>query len=135
MKTEDENTKLENKEETIVRITVTKEADKELDLRVTEVNDGFTAGRVSKQDLASWLIMNFKDLSGGEYIEKVRADFFNELARFKTLLKMAQQSGGLTPYIRKALKELTDEAPKPKKTKKNLKTNHIIDIVAERDAA
>lgn len=130
-----EQIKTENKEENIVRITITKDAEKELDQAVVEVNDGFTAGRVSKQDLASWLVTNFKELCGGDYVEKVRADFFNELARFKSLLKLAQQSGGLTPEIKKALKELSDDTQKPKKVKKNLKSNHIIDMVEIKDAA
>jgi hypothetical protein len=131
----DDQIKTENKDDNILRITITKEADKELERLVVEINDGFTAGRVSKQDVASWFFMNFKELCDSDYINKIRADFFNELARFKNLFKLAQQSGSITPEIRKALKELSDDAAKPKKVKKNLKLEYIKDISPGEGAA
>jgi len=131
----DVDLKQESKDDNILRITVTKEADRELEQVVAEINNGFTAGRVSKQDVASWFLMNFKELCDCDYVGKIRADFFNELTRFKNLLKLAQQAGGLTPEIRKELRELSDNAPKPKKAKKNLKSDYIKDIHTNEDAA
>lgn len=131
----DDQIKTENKDDNILRITITKEADKELEKLVVEVNDGFTAGRVSKQDVASWFFMNFKELCDNDYVDKIRTDFFNELARFRNLFKLAQQSGRITPEIRKALKELSDDAPKPKKVKRNLKSEYIKDIHSDEGAA
>ena len=130
-----EELKTESRDENIVRITITKEADGETDKIVSLVNDGFDGGKISKQDLASWILTNFMELVPIDFIEKVRSEFFNELVRFKNLLKLAQQSGGLTPDIKKALKELSDDTQKQKKTKKNLKNNYIIDIVKKEDAA
>lgn len=130
-----EEVKTESKEENIVRITITKEADYETDKIVALVNDGFDGGRVSKQDLASWILMNFTVLVSGDFVERVQSEFFNELVRFKNLLKLAQRSGGITPEIRKALKEISEDAAKPKKQKKTLNKNNIIDMVKDEDAA
>ncbi len=66
---------------------------------------------------------------------KIRDEFFNELARFKSLLKLAQQAGGLTAEIKKALKDLTDDAAKTKKVKKSLKMNTINDSVQNKEIA
>ncbi len=130
-----EGIKTEVKEENIVRITITKEADYEADKIVALVNDGFDGGRISKQDLASWILTNFTAIVSGDFIEKVRFEFFNELVRFKNLLKLAQQSGGITPDIRRALKEISEDAVKPRKQKKTLIKNNIIDMVKREDAA
>jgi hypothetical protein len=129
----EEEVKVENKEENIVRITITKDADNEADKIVASVNDGFDGGRVSKQDVASWVLMNFAGLAGADFVQRIRSEFFNELVRFKNLLKQAQQSGGITPEIRQALKSLSDDAGKPKNEKKRLKKSHIIDMNQSKD--
>ncbi len=55
-------------------------ADQVLDRMVIQVNDGFTGGKISKTDLASWIIRYFEnhDLEGN--LEKIRKDHFDQVA-------------------------------------------------------
>ena len=127
--------KIAKEEELVSRITVTNEALEALDKLLNEVNEGFDAGRVSKQDLAGWILVNFKSLVEENYVDKIRSEFFNELVRFKSLLKLAQLSGEITPDIKKALRELGENVAKPKKVKKPLKKDHIIDMNCRKEVA
>lgn len=64
--------RLQNTEEALAKIAITKEADRYLIEILNRVNSEFEAGRVSKQDLLSWMVLKFaKDVSEND-IESVK---------------------------------------------------------------
>ena len=78
------------------KISVTKKSDEALDRMLSKVNDGFMGGRITKQQLASWLIERFEAKSFEKSIEVIRRENFDELAYLEGVLKtakMKQRSG------------------------------------------
>ena len=68
---------MNNKEEVVAKITVTKEAEEAVSLVVGKVNDGFEAGRVNRQDVASWILSRFVEFCSDADVQQIRAAFFN----------------------------------------------------------
>lgn len=94
---------MSQKEEVIAKITVTKEAEEAVSQIVNKVNDGFEAGRVNRQDVASWIInRSFETFSDVE-IQQIRAAFFNEIMLLEAILKKAKQGGSVPSELKTAL--------------------------------
>ena len=94
---------MSQKEEVIAKITVTKEAEEAVSQIVTKVNEGFEAGRVNRQDVASWIISRFIETFSDVEIQQIRAAFFNEIALLEAILKKAKQSGSVPSELKTAL--------------------------------
>lgn len=90
-------------EETITKITVTKQAEEAVSQIVSRVNDGFDAGRVNRQDIASWILTHFLETFSDEETQKIRTAFFNEIALLEAILKRAKQGGSLPSDLKTAL--------------------------------
>ena len=91
--------------ENIVKITVTKEAGNRLNEILAKVNEGFDAGKVTRQDVASWMIERFeKSLSENE-IQTIRKEFFSETVLLESILKKAKSTGDVPEFLRDALKK------------------------------
>jgi hypothetical protein len=82
-----------NKEEVVAKITVTREAEEAVSQVVGKVNEGFEAGRVNRQDVASWILSRFIESFSDSDVQQIRAAFFNEIALLEAILKRAKQSG------------------------------------------
>lgn len=101
----EENTKntISYAEEALAKIAITKEADRHIIELLNRVNTEFEAGRVSKQDLLSWIVLKFaKDISDAD-IENIRVDHFDEMAFFHFLYKRAKKTGVVPLEFKKAL--------------------------------
>ena len=71
---------MKNLKELDAKIQISKKADDALMDFVGKVNDGFSGGRVSRSEAASWIIM--RTVSGGgldRIIDEIRRDHFDEV--------------------------------------------------------
>jgi hypothetical protein len=69
------------------------------------VNEGFGAGKVNRQDIASWIIDRFKKSFSDSDIQQIRKDFFSEKVLLESILKQAKASGDVPDFLREALKK------------------------------
>jgi hypothetical protein len=128
-----ENTEDRKAVETVVKITISKESEQRLADVLERVNDGFEAGKVNRQDLASWVIRRFAEECDADIIKAIRQEYFDEFAFLEGILKRSKETGKLPPELRNALKQhLGVEAPS-RKGKKNLTANYINDVNMESD--
>lgn len=119
---------MSNKEEVVAKITVTKEAEEAVSQIVSRVNEGFEAGRVNRQDVASWIISRFIEIFSDVEIQQIRSAFFNEIALLEAILKKAKQSGNIPTELKAALMGQMTMAPAPsKKGKRSLTRESIND--------
>ena len=90
--------------QTQFRLVLTKDSMEALDVVVGLVNEGFTAGLVSRSDLAGYLFKNAsRSLSKAELV-KVRAAFFDERKALEHLIRESESTGKLPEELRKLLK-------------------------------
>lgn len=115
-----------NKEEVVAKITVTKEAEEAVSQIVCRVNEGFEAGRVNRQDVASWIISRFIEVLSDIEIQQIRSAFFNEIALLEAILKKAKQSGNIPTELKAALMGQMTMAPAPSKKGKRPLTRESI---------
>ena len=118
---------LKTEEETSAKITVTKAAEKAVSEVVLRVNDGFDAGRVNRQDVASWILLKFKETFGIEEIGHIRAIHIDEIAFLESLLKKAKESGKVPTQVRELLRLHIGNDLASKKNKKVLFAEGIND--------
>lgn len=86
----------------IAKIGVSTDADQALDRMLSKSNDGFTGGRVSKNDLASWIVLHFENHGFDNALEKIRKDHFDQVAYLESVvkeMKQARKSGAAMPDI------------------------------------
>ncbi len=128
---------MNNKEEVVAKITVTKEAEEAVSQIVSRVNEGFEAGRVNRQDVASWIISRFIEVFSDIEIQQIRSAFFNEIALLEAILKKAKQSGNIPTELKVALMGQITMAPTPsKKSKRSLTRESINDgLLKDEEAA
>ncbi len=108
-------------EETVVKITVTKQAEEAVSHVVNKVNDGFDAGRVNRQDVTSWILTRFVETFSDIDVQQIRAAFFNEIALLEAILKRAKQNGNLPPELKTALMgQINLQPTESRKTKRGL---------------
>lgn len=114
-----EKTNLRETNEEIVKITITKEAGENLNQFLVQVNEGFEAGKVNRQDIASWIICYFKKSFGESEIQQIRKEFFKESTLLQAIIKKAKTTGDMPDFIREALlKHWSGETPSKKATKR-----------------
>jgi len=63
----------------ITKIGVTHAADQALDRMLAAVKEGYSAGKVTKNDLASWIMVRFEQRSFQSQIENIRKDHFDNV--------------------------------------------------------
>ncbi len=123
--------------EKITRLVVTKEADAAVSSVVDAVNEGFEAGRATKIDVASYMLLWFKNNAPDEVKLALRMTLANEMTMLESLVKKARTSGSLPPALRDALAQhfFGSDSAAPKKVKKDLKSKGITDRHNESEAA
>ncbi|HAR43296.1 MAG TPA: hypothetical protein DCS07_11820 [Bdellovibrionales bacterium] len=120
----------ERKAEEVVKITISKDAEVNLVRILERVNDGFEAGRINRQELASWALMRFAEDCADDTIRSIRMEYFDEMAFLESILKKSKESGKLPPEIKNALKQhmgIENQAKRP--VKKTLTTSYTNDVV------
>lgn len=136
--TEDKEQK--SKEETSKkegRIVVSLEAEAVVAEFADAVNDGFDAGRATRFDVASFMILWFKAHAPDDVILEIRRRSANAFSMLDAVQKKYKAIGELPPDIQAVLdRHFFGEGGKDqKKAKKNLKTEYITDIHRESDEA
>lgn len=112
----------------LAKIAINKDADRALSDVIGRVNDGFDAGRATKQEVASHIILSFsKDCTESD-IHGIRALFFNPILLMEATLKKAKETGVLPGSLRELLfEQFTASQSVAKKSKKSLSHNIIKD--------
>ena len=122
----------ELKTEEIVKITIGKKAESELMKVVEKVNHGFDAGKVNRQDLASWALIQFASMCDSEMIKVIRQDHFDEFAVLEAILKRGKEQGKLPTELRNILRQqMTSDLPSRKSTKKQLTSGYINGVIKD----
>lgn len=78
--------------EQLPKIAITTESEKVLDDMYTRVNKGFSSGRVTKTQLASWILSYFHADAFAKQLDKIRADYFDEIAHLEAVVKQMKQA-------------------------------------------
>ena len=97
------------------KIALSQDSDQILNQAIDQINQGFLGGRVTKFDLASWIIQDSLQHLTDSKIESIRKQFFNELFYLETIVKLNRSQGQskLTPEQIEILRTLA--APETKK--------------------
>ena len=99
------------------KITVTVVAEKQLDEMVSKVNEGFAGGRVTRQDLGTWIVGYFQKSCFDECLEMIRAAHFDQLAYLESVVKqakLARKNGEASPDLKTLLSTVMTAAPQRK---------------------
>ncbi len=125
------------KSDDLAKIAISREADVALVEIIEKINDGFDGGKATKQDVTSFIVLDFfKELSDS-HIHKLRVSFFDPITMMEATLKKAKETGILPESVKELfLKQFADSAHTVRKPKKNLKSDVIIDnILNEQEVA
>jgi len=104
-----------------LRLTINGAAEAALTKAVDRINEGFSGGKINRNQLAIWAIQRFaEDLDDGE-IKDIRSEHLDEFSALDAVLRRAKESGQLPPELKAFIhKQLGfDDAPK-KKGKKDV---------------
>ena len=115
------------------RMVVSPEAEAAVTELANAVNEGFDAGRATRYDVASFMILWFKNNASDDVIFELRRRSANAFSMLDAVQKKYKAIGELPPDIQAVLdKHFFGETVKePKKTKKNLKQECITDTLKE----
>ena len=120
--------------EEIVKITVSKEAEEKLMNVIEKVNNGFDAGKVNRQDVASWALTYFANNCDSEVIKAIRQDHFDEFTVLESILRRGKEQGKIPVEIRNILRQQMTSDLSPRKTvKKQLTSDYVNDVVQENE--
>ena len=119
------------KSDDLAKIAISREADVALVEIIEKINDGFDGGKATKQDVTSFIVLDFfKELSDS-HIHKLRVSFFDPITMMEATLKKAKETGILPESVKELfLKQFADSAHTVRKPKKNLKSDVIIDNIS-----
>jgi chromosome partitioning protein len=105
------------------KIATSVDADQALDRILSKVNDGFNGGRVTKNDLASWIIKDFEGRTD-KFLEKIRKDHFDVVAYAESVvqeMKKARKAGASRDEIASMFSPISTEI-KTSSARKNLRS-------------
>jgi hypothetical protein len=74
------------------KIGISKNSDQTIDRMLLKVNEGFAGGRVTKAELASWVICYFETHMLESAIEKIRKDYFDQVTYLESVIKEMKQA-------------------------------------------
>ena len=129
---ETRNSKQEDLE--ILRIGISRASERALMEIMDQVNHGFIGGKVSKSQMANWILKRFKEELDDSLIKDIRADHFDEVAVLESILRKARESGKVPTEFRHLLqREVGLDVSAKKKPKQALTENGINDVVSMTD--
>jgi len=135
MKEENTETTEQNKkpEDNLAKIAITKEADRALIDVVSRVNESFDAGKATKLEVTSQIILNFAKACVEADIHAMRTLFFDPVTVLDSMTKKAKETGTVPDHIRQYLYEqfmATSANQRPaKKSKKVLKGEALFESI------
>ena len=106
------------------KIAVLPSAEEALDRMVKAANQDFLGGRITKHQLASWLITRFEGDLFKRNIESLRHDNFDQVAYLEAVTKKIKKAGkeGIETNLEDLLTPLVS---KPKRLSKRIKEKEI----------
>ena len=119
----DSTTDLEN----AVKITITKEAAQHLKDFVNKANDGFEAGQVHRQDVASWVLTKFISSATENEVSELRSAHYNDATMLEAMYRRMKETGVVPDFLRDALRGHFASPEDSKKQKKALTRKSIND--------
>ena len=126
------------KEDDLAKIAISKEADRALVELMSRIGDGFDAGRLTKQDIASQIILRFTANYTELDIHAMRVRIFDPILALEAKLKKAKETGIVPDSIRNLMLDefMADKpASNAKGSKRTLNQNNIKDIVSSNEEA
>lgn len=135
MKEEKKNENQDNKNEieSVIKITIARDLAEGLTELAKQVNDGFAAGRVHRQDVASFIIAKFLRTHTESDVQQIREAHYDDGAMFDTIYRKMRETGDVPEFLREAMrKHFRGLGEGPKKSKKQL-TNEYITSVQDKD--
>lgn len=99
--------------ETFAKAVLTSEADRDLVSMVKETNNGFSSGRVTKNQLLSWIVRSFRRKHFDKEMEQIRAEHFDKIAHLNSVIKAIKEAAANGQEIE------MDELLSPLKTKRS----------------
>jgi hypothetical protein len=127
---EQEIDEINNGKEEILRITVSRIGERSLSEITEQVNDGFIGGKVSKVQMANWILKRFRDDLDDSMIKDIRGDHFDELMVLESILKKARETGKVPTEFKYLLqKQIGLDVSAKKKAKPALTENCINDVI------
>lgn len=123
--------------ENIVKITITKEAGEILAGFVDRANEGFAAGKITRQDFASFLIEKAKAWLTEKDYTQLRHAHYDDVSMFEAMYRRMRETGEIPDFMREAMrKQFQGIDDTVKKSKKTLTKEDINDGLKEcEDAA
>lgn len=116
--------------ENIVKITITKKSAEVLAELMDRVNHGFWAGKITRQDIASYILENSAQSFSEKQIASVRSLHYDENHMLEAAYRTMRETGEVPEFLREALKKQfqgNDESSK--KSKKSLNKEYISDVL------
>lgn len=133
MSEEMHNSSIKKSDENLAKIAITKDADRALAEILSKVNTGFDAGRATKQEIASHIILQYAKDCTDQEVHGLRAQFFNPILLMEATLRRAKETGEIPAQLKTLLFEqfAANQILQPiaKRGKKNLKSDIIKDNV------
>ena len=124
------------KSDEMAKIAISREADLGLVDIISKINDGFEGGKATKQEVTSYIVLEFHKRLNESELLKIRQLFFDPFVMMEATLKKAKETGILPESVRDVLyQEFVNHSQSSKKQKKSLKLEGIIDRHNESEAA
>lgn len=105
------------------KVTLSVDSDALLDRIIVQTNDGFTGGRLTKQDGLSWIVRYFFENQFERNIDRLRTDHFDRVTHVDNLLKRIKQArhkGAQDEEAELQLKQMVEGAEKPRERQPRL---------------
>lgn len=132
---DNKNTKTrEPKTEDNHRVSISRTADAALAMIVERINDGFDGGKISRTNVANWIIQKFQASMSETDIREIRAEHFDELAVLEAVYMRARRGGQVPPELKAFLQKQIGLDDAPKKKKKPLQSDVTNDYIEEEGA-
>ena len=117
----------------LAKIAISKDADRAVSEILSRVSDGFDAGRPTKHEVTSQIILRFFNACTDADVQALRVQFFNPILVMEAMIRKAKETGAVPNSMRDFLYDqyMASSARQPavKKIKKSLPANVINDNI------
>jgi hypothetical protein len=120
--------------ENVIKVTIARDLADGLAELAQKVNDGFTAGRVHRQDVASFIIAKFLRNYSDSDLQQIRDAHYDDSTMFDAMYRKMKETGEVPEFLRDAMrKHFRGAGDSPKKAKKGLISESINDGLAKHE--
>lgn len=121
--------------ENSVKITVSKLVADSLWELVEKVNDGFDAGKVHRQDVASWIISHFLKSYSDSEVNLIRQNHYSDSFMLEAVYRRVKDTGEVPDFLRDALRKQFQGGSELIKKKRPLTKEYINDVLPKHEDA